>query len=330
MKEGSSAKVSQLPPIDDAAAGPMSVESIDGTPCRIAFDPVWHYLRLDPVPGDLELGEFYESRYRDLISAGGRAPDLARLLAGGPDAALEREWQAATIHADVLEALEEGAREGLPRRALDIGCGTGELLRVLEKGGWEAVGTEPAADIADVGRANGRHIENMTAASYLERWGAGGWAPFGGIMLLNVLEHVPDPAALLLAAAKALVSRGRIVVRVPNDFNPLQKAAQRVLGGKPWWIMVPDHVNYFDHASISGLLERTGFDVVERSADFPMELFLLMGHDYRSDPAVGQEVHRRRRRAEMALDPATRRTLGRAWAAAGIGRNAFVVARRPT
>jgi hypothetical protein len=100
-----------------------------------------------------------------------------------------------------------------------------------------------------------------------------------------------------------------------------------MLGGEPWWVAVPDHVNYFDHASIGALVERAGFEIVQRSADFPMELFLLMGDDYRTDPAVGREVHERRRRAEMALEPATRRALGQAWAAAGIGRNALVVAR---
>jgi SAM-dependent methyltransferase len=192
-----------------------------------------------------------------------------------------------------------------------------------------AIGTEPAREIADVGRAEGLEIEVATAADYLARWQRSGAPPFGGIVLLNILEHVPDPVSLLNSLAPALAPGGRLVVRVPNDFNPLQAAARRALGGEPWWVAVPDHVNYFDHASIADLVERAGFEVVERSADFPMELFLLMGDDYRTDPAVGREVHVRRRRAEMALDPATRRALGQAWAAAGIGRNALVAARRP-
>jgi SAM-dependent methyltransferase len=149
------------------------------------------------------------------------------------------------------------------------------------------------------------------------------------MVLLNVLEHVPDPADLLTQVTGALAPGGLLIVRVPNDFSPLQADAQRALGGPDWWVVVPDHVNYFDHASIGHLIEGIGLTVVDRSADFPMEIFLLMGQDYRNDPAVGREVHRRRRRAELALDPETRRSMGRAWAAAGIGRNAFVVARKP-
>jgi SAM-dependent methyltransferase len=318
-----------LPPIDEidlAPAEPLSAG--DGDP-RIVVDPAWGYRRLDPLPSSPELDEFYESHYRDLLDDGGRAPDLARLVSGGADATIERTWQAATLHADVLAALELAADEGLPRRALDVGCGTGDLLRTLVAGGWDATGTEPAPAIAEVGRAAGLQVEAATASAYLARWRADSRPPFTGILLMNVLEHIPDPAALLLELVTALAPGGRLIARVPNDFNPLQAAAHRALGGRRWWVAIPDHVNYFDLDSIAGLLERIGLEVIDRSADFPMELFLLMGDDYRDDPDVGHAVHERRRRVDLSLDPETRRAIGRGWAAAGIGRNALVVARKP-
>ena len=322
-----------MPPIDDVRpATPtltVAATATDPHAHEVVVDPVWGFRRLEPLPTGPELDAFYESHYRDLLDDGGRAPDLARLVAGGPDAAIEREWQAATIHADVLAALDMGAAAGARRRALDVGCGTGELLRALIGAGWQAIGTEPAPGIAAVGRAAGLQIEAATAAAYIARWRATGEPPFDGIVLLNVLEHVPDPATLLSDVASALAPGGILVVRVPNDFSALQEAAHRQLGGRRWWIAIPDHVNYFDHASIAALVERIGLEVVDRSADFPMELFLLMGDDYRDDPVVGHAVHARRRSAELAMDPATRRALGRAWAAAGVGRNALIVARKP-
>ncbi|MFI5254350.1 MAG: class I SAM-dependent methyltransferase [Candidatus Limnocylindrales bacterium] len=288
---------------------------------------MWGYRRLDPIPGAGDFDGFYECHYGALVTAGGRGPDLARMLAGGPDAFEERAWQAVTLHADVLDALEGVRTEAPSARILDIGCGTGELLRTLVGAGWDAIGTEPSGPLAELGRAAGLTIAASTASAYLDDWARDGGQPFAGIVLLNVLEHVAEPAPLVEALRTALLPGGRLIVRVPNDFSPLQLAAWHHLGGEPWWVAIPDHVNYFDHASIAALLERLGFEVVARSADFPMELFLLMGDDYRADPAAGLAAHRRRRRAELALDQGTRRAMGRAWAEAGLGRNAFVVAR---
>ena len=171
-----------MSPIDDAeilptaapATAPAGLTSDGEAPYAIVVDPVWGYRRLDPLPSMPALDRFYESHYRDLLDGGGRAPDLARLIAGGPDAEVEREWQAATLHADVLAALDEGVADGLPRRVLDVGCGTGELLRSLVEGGWEAVGTEPAAAIAEVGREAGLQVEAATATEYIARWRAEG------------------------------------------------------------------------------------------------------------------------------------------------------------
>ena len=60
-----------------------------------------------------------------------------------------------------------------------------------------------------------------------------------------------------------------------------------------------------------------------------MELFLLMGDDYRRRCRGRRRAHSAGAALELALDPETRRAIGRAWAAAGIGRNALVVARKP-
>ena len=78
------------------------------------------------------------------------------------------------------------------------------------------------------------------------------------------------------------------------------------------------------------LVSRAGFHVAERSTSFPMELFLLMGLDYTGDPALGRACHNQRKRFDMALETSgfreTRRAFYRALAAAGIGREAVVIA----
>jgi len=281
------------------------------------------------MPAEHELGAFYESRYRDVVDPADRAPDLARLVKTGPDAERERAWLAHTLHADVLAAAEAAAAEGLPRRVLDIGAGTGDLVLAFDRAGWDAIGIDPAAGLADAAHGSRVRIEGISAMAFVGRWRARRDRAFSAITLMNVLEHVPQPAAFIEAILEALLPGGRLIVRVPNDFSPLQEAARSALERDPWWIVIPDHVNYFDHATIAALLVALGLEIVDQSADYPMELFLLGGEDYTSDPAVGARVHERRRRMELAMPAGIRRQLGRAWAATGIGRNAFVVARRP-
>jgi len=120
------------------------------------------------------------------------------------------------------------------------------------------------------------------------------------------------------------------VINVPNDFSPLQIAGRAAVGAGEWWIAPPHHLNYFDFATLSNLLERLEFDIAERMTSFPMEAFLLMGDNYRADPAVGRASHAKRKKFDLSLEAAglkeTRRAFYRALAETGIGREAVVIA----
>ena len=67
------------------------------------------------------------------------------------------------------------------------------------------------------------------------------------------------------------------------------------------------------------IVEKAGLRVVDQWADFPMELFLLMGDDYVADPALGPVCHNRRQRLELNLDPAVRRQFARSLVPLGMG-----------
>ena len=108
----------------------------------VVEDPVWGYRRLDPIPKSDELSRFYESHYCDLLHRGGRAPDLARLTAGGVEATREIEWLRATLYADILAITGSGPAKA---RSLDIGCGTGEFVAFLAERRGPATGGEHRA-----------------------------------------------------------------------------------------------------------------------------------------------------------------------------------------
>ena len=127
---------------------------------------------------------------------------------------------------------------------------------------------------------------------------------------------------------RLIVPGGLIVIRVPNDFTPLQESAQRALGTDPWWIAFPDHINYFNFDSLRRFLSGNDFQVVDELGDFPMELFLLFGDNYVGQPEVGNACHQRRVKFELGVPGELRRKLYRSFAQNGIGRDCLVFARK--
>jgi len=289
----------------------------------VIVDPTYGYRRLEPMPSESEFERFYESEYYDLLRRGGRAPELRRLLAGGEEAARERTWLRETLYADITAEL---AAHGSGRRVLDVGCGQGELLAWLGEQGFEAHGIEPSDEAAALARERGLEARTATLEELLEE--SDSPPTYHAVLLLNVLEHVPDAARMLRDIGRLLAPGGLLYIRVPNDFNPLQLAAQAKLGVEPWWIAVPDHVNYFDVESLAGLCRQLGLDPVDVQADFPMEMFLLMGLDYIGDPETGGVCHAYRVEMEGSIPSEVRRELFRALASAGIGRNSRLLVRK--
>jgi len=215
------------------------------------------------------------------------------------------------------------------RDILDIGCGPGFFLKTAIARGWNAHGVEPSRQAAAHARGLG--------ATVTEGFFGAGLAPslgrFDAVNLTNVLEHVPDPAAILEAAVSLLSRGGVLCVGVPNDFSPLQIAARGAAQTGDWWVAPPHHLNYFDFESLAALVEGMGLTVKDRTTSFPMEAFLMMGDNYIADPALGRACHNRRKRFDFALEAAgmkeMRREFYRALAKLGIGREAVVIAVKP-
>ena len=290
----------------------------------IARDERFGFYRLDPVPRSAELSHFYQSQYYELIRQGGRAPEIRRRMEGGDEAAQELKWLEETLFADIadyLEAILEGKG-----RVLDVGAGVGDLVGYLEHRGFASSGIEPSEDAAAIAAERGRAVHSAT----LEAWVAdpAHHGLYDALVLVNVLEHVPDPFALLSLGKQLLRPGGVLCVRVPNDFSALQRIAETRVEARQWWVFAPDHINYFDFSSLENILQGAGYRVADMTADFPMELFLLMGVDYVDRPERGKEAHRMRRNLEQSLPRALRQTMYRQFASLGMGRNLLMFARK--
>lgn len=150
------------------------------------------------------------------------------------------------------------------RRLLDLGCGGGHLLVAAGARGWRGVGSDLArAACAAALKASGRPAVQADSAAVPVREGA-----VDAVTLVNVLDHLPDPAQALAEAHRVLADGGVLVVRVPNGvfhraclgalrgLGPLGRLAD--LGAYP--VM---HVFSFSAVGLRRLVEAAGFQVLE-------------------------------------------------------------------
>lgn len=95
------------------------------------------------------------------------------------------------------------------------------------------------------------------------------------VLLLNVLEHIADPEAVLRAARDRVAPGGRLVVVVPNVANLWIRL--RLLAGNFEYadrgILDRNHLRFFTRKSVRRQLERCGYRVVnERMTVIPLEV----------------------------------------------------------
>jgi SAM-dependent methyltransferase len=125
---------------------------------------------------------------------------------------------------------------------------------------------------------------------------------FDVVTLLNVLEHLADPVSVVREIKEKILKPGGVlVIDVPNEFNAFQLCAQKAHDLEPWWIAPPAHLNYFTASTLKALLAGAGYRVERMEASFPMEMFLLFGHNYVGDGALGRKCHEQRMAFELNL-----------------------------
>ncbi|KQW38241.1 bifunctional 2-polyprenyl-6-hydroxyphenol methylase/3-demethylubiquinol 3-O-methyltransferase UbiG [Rhizobacter sp. Root404] len=249
------------------------------------------FLQVSPTPSAQEITRFYAEEF---YSAKYKAFNNSALEVQEAD----REFHDAHRQ-DIVDTVERLSGRPLAGQfILDIGCGWGQAMRYFASKGAQCFGFDPATEAVDYVRSRG--LECVRAG--MERMDVFGDRRFDVVTLMNVLEHLADPVAVISEIrAKVLAPNGLLVIEVPNEFNAFQVAGQKLYSLEPWWLAPPAHLNYFSASTLSDTLRGTGFVVRHLEASFPMEMFLLMGDNYVADKACGRACHERRMAFEMNL-----------------------------
>ena len=142
------------------------------------------------------------------------------------------------------------------KKVIEIGCGRGGFLSVINDFDVDAYGIEYADDAVEFCQKNGLKvskgfIENSTDNII--------GAPFDFLMILNFLEHLPDPNSTLRGIHNNLSTNGIVHIEVPNF--------DMIVNENLFSEFIPDHIFYFTKESLTLLLNRNGFEVIEFSEE---------------------------------------------------------------
>ncbi len=141
---------------------------------------------------------------------------------------------------------------GTGRSVLDVGCGYGNHLKVAHDRGWKCFGVEMSSHARQV--ITQRHGDKFFVADQVEHM-----IPhaFDLILMLDVLEHVSDPYALLYAlfGKGAITPATLVVISTPNA-----RSSEAVRKPAEWtYRHPPSHLTYFSAQSLLVMLQRLHF-----------------------------------------------------------------------
>jgi SAM-dependent methyltransferase len=242
------------------APGTWSIRECGGAACGL----LW----LDPVPIPEDLPKAYLSYFTHEERPPRPRKGLGRIVLaaregwfasrhGGPPVGIGKRalgllawlhpgWRAELGH----RAMHLPARKG--GRLLEVGCGTGDLLAGARDLGWSVAGVDFDPAAVAVARRRGLDVAEGDLAG--QRYADGS---FDAVTMFHVIEHVPDPGALLAECRRVLAPGGRLVVVTPN---PRSRGHRRF--GVAWMgLDPPRHLHLFPPAVLRRLAETAGFRV---------------------------------------------------------------------
>ena len=165
-------------------------------------------------------------------------------------------------------------RRATPGPLLDIGAHTGRFMYLASARGWQVEGIElNPLTAACAARRTGRPVHRVNALQLVADQ-----RRYRAVTVTDVLEHIPEPVALLTTVARLLEPGGWIAVKVPC--GPSQWHKERLLAAinPARRVSLADnfvHVNHFSTPSLTQALERAGFTRVTVQTAPPELLPLL-------------------------------------------------------
>lgn len=220
--------------------------------------------------------DLYRRRAGELTTRLGAA--LAAVDAPGAESPAAGSRDAKQTTAALADALEEQSYLELERRfrgtpeeirerlapyverlagrgeVLDLGCGRGESLQLLDEAGISARGVDGSASMVEECRKRGLTAERGDLFAALAAAEPGS---LGGVVSFHVIEHLPATAVdrLVRLAFRALAPGGLLILETPNPLS-------MVVAARSFWID-PTHLRPIHPETLQLSCRLAGFEPVE-------------------------------------------------------------------
>lgn len=201
-----------------------------------------------PFPSADEIKNYYPSDYYSFNIRKNRG-----ILTKIKEFAIKCAYSGKKISLFLSKIIDHYIYFGLPmehvenNRFLDIGCGDGEDVELMNKFGWDSYGV-------DIGEKEIRG--NLFFDSGIEEIDFGDMK-FDFIRVWHTIEHIPDPDIFLGKIKKIISNEGDIIFCFPNT-----KSLGAVLFGKFWFGRdIPRHLINYNLKNFKMLLGRNGFEI---------------------------------------------------------------------
>jgi 2-polyprenyl-3-methyl-5-hydroxy-6-metoxy-1,4-benzoquinol methylase len=168
-----------------------------------------------------------------------------------------------------------------PGSLIDVGAAAGLFMKSAERAGWTVKGLEPMAAAAAFARERlGLDVVQATVEQAPFEP-----ASFDAAAMLETIEHVEDPVAVLSGIRRLLRQRGLLVLTTPN-----WEAFSRHALGAEWAIISPaEHLYYFSEATLTAMLKKAGFSWVHYHRDLAAGPIETMNADYTHAPGSARQ-----------------------------------------
>jgi len=159
-------------------------------------------------------------------------------------------------HYWILKLVEDARR---PLRILDVGSADGYLGAILKERGHYVAGVERDPRLAERARPiyDRFYRVDVDGFDFPERH------EYDLIIFADILEHLPDPAAVLRRCVASLKDDGMIIVSVPNVANLVVRLS--LLFGRFDYgdrgILDRTHLRFFTLKSLTDMLEQCGLKI---------------------------------------------------------------------